>query len=424
MSPFPIRKVQTNETVLIIGSGIAGTMAAWLLSEAGYKVTVLERLKEPFDGTSRGVRAINAAGRYPWSWDTAIECLHSSILLKKLLPFAFSSELMRFLVVDTKNVHNPVKNVPPMSLEQYINFHTAIKDYYQSLPKRDQVLGKAKDLFRVMDKGELENFTNIVGGIESKESLFNIELVREFLLKQLSENKVEIKTQREVYSVKKRGSGWLIGCRSLADGSLSEHSSDIVINSAGYNSIFLSPELKRKKPDVALRLQLFTQLNIDKKTQQSYPFTCELVPGLIDYYTFKDGKATLLGYPTIIGKEELSKQGVWEVPQKWDDLMTSKQQRYEDEVEKLIKLAQTTFMPKLKFTSIESVRLGIATSFSHEPWKKTLLRLSQGHDGWYDLVPTKASHALNLALEISEAIVGATLKKRKYSLSKFISGIS
>jgi len=89
-----------DERVFVIGSGIAGCTAAWVLSEAGYAVTILEQLDMPFSSTSIGALGIHLGGRYPKDWKTAVECLHSGILMKKLMGFAFSDSKLRFLMAD------------------------------------------------------------------------------------------------------------------------------------------------------------------------------------------------------------------------------------------------------------------------------------------------------------------------------------
>jgi glycerol-3-phosphate dehydrogenase len=148
-----------NETVAVIGSGIAGCLTAYKLASEGYLVTIIEEQRRLFSGTSKYAIQAHLGGLYSGNPETARECLGSAIQVKKAMPFALTERKPFFLVAHDSEI----------SMDEYVSFYNDLANYYGSLPPGDQVFGPPEKFFRILNAEEHNFAKNVEGGIATQE---------------------------------------------------------------------------------------------------------------------------------------------------------------------------------------------------------------------------------------------------------------
>ncbi len=186
---------QINEHITVLGFGIAGGVAAWLLDEVGYKVTILEQNQQAFSGASKDALGLHLGGRYAMDFSTAQECLESGLLFKRLMPFALqeNSQGIRFLIGEKSTV----------DYLAYIQFYNRQRDLYAKLSP-EGIFGPPETFYRELTPGlELIHFKNIVGGVATQEPIYDMQGAKNTLLNTLNARGVEIRTGAQVQGIKK-----------------------------------------------------------------------------------------------------------------------------------------------------------------------------------------------------------------------------
>ncbi len=396
---------EINESVTVIGSGIAGCTTAWVLSEAGYKVRIIEQLDTPFAGTSLGALGIHLGGRYPKSWHTAVECLQSAILMKKAMPFAFGDQALRFLISTNSDI----------SFIDYVDFYTRLKNYYASLPEKDQIFGASEDFFRVLQPHELSNFAHIQGGIATQEPVFNMDRTRHTLLSTLEARSVEIVTSTEVTNIQKdpATSPYSLTLKDKKTNTVTTTTSDIVVNASNYNARILGEHLG-DTPTVKMDLKTFHDVYVDKQTEETYPFPVVILfPGVMHYLPLGNGVASIVGFGETVDSLAVNQGENISLPSHWHNQLQRRSQDRGTWNTSLIENARI-FMPSLDaYATTFDMYPGVAVSFTHDQSSKVQPKVEHNEKlpGYFRVVPTKASHAINLALATLQCVLENSLKK-------------
>jgi hypothetical protein len=392
-----------DETVLVLGSGIAGCTAAWILSEAGYKVSIIEQLDLPFSSTSIGALGIHLGGRYPRHWETATECLQSAILLKKLMPFAFGDQKLRFLVA----------NDSPVDFEAYVNFYNKLKDYYASMPREDQLFGESSEFFRVLRAEELSEFSNVVGGIETQESCFDMDRVRTVLLETLAARNVPMLTSTTVMNIEKVPTDGYKVTVQKEDGADEVIEADNIINAAGPNARVIS-QMLGEMPRCRLDLRTFQDVQLSADARKKYPFPFVVIPGYMHHVPLGPNIESLCGFYETIDTIYVDEGEKLEIPESWREQLQSRSVYNSAEIsEKILSAARERFMPNLGEPRVNCLYPGVAVSFNPEGHIKKQQRVIElpNLPGFYTLTPTKASHALMLSLQALNYMVRDSIQK-------------
>lgn len=391
-----------SQPITIIGSGIAGCVSAWVLSEAGYPITIIEELDEPFNGTSKGALGIHLGGRYPKSWETATECLNSGILMKKLMPFAFGTDTLRFLVAEGSDTDFPT----------YLNFYEQLKQYYASLPEQDQVFGPPDEFYRILSPQELANFNHIQGGIVTQEGLFDMQKTRKVLLDSLAARGTTIITATEVQSVEQIDNGYLLSLKDSHTNKTAKHYTHTLINAGGYNARSIDQQVG-ETPLVKLDLRAFVNITVDEGTQRAYPYPFVVIPGVMHYVPFGNGVSSLVGFSAALDTLVSEENCPIHVPDDWKALFHKGAIDNKQLAQDITTDARENFMPLLSSsTTLHDMEPGIAVSFNHEQFIKKQHSIHTREDlpHYFSIIPTKASHALPLALQLLQVITHESLK--------------
>ena len=417
ISSLPERP-EIDETVLIIGTGIAGCATGWALSEAGYKVGLVEQLDKPFSSTSIGALGIHLGGRYPRDWETATECLQSGIMMKKLMSFAFSDKKLRFLTAEDS----------PLDFDSHVEHYARLQEYYAQLPPEDQVFGEPEDFFRILDTDELEAFTGISGGIETQETCFNMDQVRTVLLRTLMARGALFLTSTEVRSISKNeadGAAYKVVVENTNSGAVQELHAETVVNAAGPQTRAIGQELE-EMPRSRLDLRFFQDIKIDEEVQEKYPFPFVVMPGYMHYVPLGEGVASLVGFAETIDTLEAEPSQESHLPNSWREQLAGRQV-HESEARSaaILDAARERFMPHLGDVAVEATFPGVAVSFNSESHIKKQLPVEQLPDmpNYYRINPTKASHAIGLALEVTDFAIAASTRAGRVVASDYLADI-
>jgi|GEM_PF-3506939 len=419
VASLPERAV-IDEHVVIIGTGIAGCTTAWALSEAGYNVTLVERLDTPFSSTSIGALGIHLGGRYPKDWETAVECLQAGIKMKKMMGFAFSDSRLRFLTAQDS----------PIDFNSHVQHYRKLREYYGQLPVEDQMFGKPEDFFRIMEPAELAAFSGISGGIETQEACFDMDRVRSVLLRTLEARGATLLTSTEVLGVSKKSggddTGYSISFRNLKTGAADTLQAGIVVNAAGPQARTIGQGLN-DMPQSRLDLRFFQDLKLDDQGQASYPFPFVVMPGYMHYVPLGNGVSSLVGFSETIETIHVEQDEELSLPLSWQQQLSA-QRVYgsEERSAAIIAMARERFMPHLGSAVVQATYPGVAVSFNPEQHIKRQRHVQQSADlpNYYAVVPTKASHALGLALEVTKKVIESSLRTGKItSVSGYLADI-
>jgi glycine/D-amino acid oxidase-like deaminating enzyme len=396
-----------SETIFVLGTGIAGSTAGWVLSEAGYKIVFIEQLDAAFSGTSIGALGIHLGGRYFKDPVTAVQCLESGIKFKRLMSFAFSSKRLRFLVARDS----------PISLDAYIKFYRDMRGTYATLSDSDHLFGPPETFFRVLRSNELAAFNDISGGIETQERCFAMDRVRSVLTGTLRARGAQFLTSRQVINIDKTqvkggGSGFRIATKNLCTGQVEFFTSRYVVNATGFSARLLGQRLGHM-PQCRLDLRFFHDVRISKKAQSRYPFPFVVIPGYMHYIPLGDRISSLVGFKETLETLHVGSGEKLILPKSWQEQLLKRRvvEGYQRSAE-IISTARDRFMPQLGRAVTHAVYPGVAVSFDPEQHIKRQARIERLPElpGYFVMAPTKASHSITLALEILRHVIADSLR--------------
>lgn len=391
-----------DENVTVVGSGITGCTTAFLLRSEGYNVNILEEREHIFSGTSMGPIQAHLGGFYSSSPDTAFECLNSAILLKKFMPFALREQKARFLVANKSEI----------SLDDYILFYQGLANYYASLKPEDQVFGSPSDFFRILGTNDYKFATNIVGGITTQEPGLNMVSAGYTLLTSLKNMGVNILTNHAVRGIEKRGDRFRLEVSSQ-DG-VKEFFADYVVNASGYKARLLDHEMgDRTFYKLYLKAWNIVKTNVNMR---SIPPLYVVRGGFIHYSPLDDEQAILFSSTedgTYLDSITYNENEAPSLPLEWEETIqsgliydkTNRQRR-------IIERAKDEFLPTAEMAPSELIP-GVAVSYDNSIGERKQKDINEVTPGYITLVPTKATHALPLAIKTRDRLRERSREKGK-----------
>lgn len=192
----------SNQNIVILGAGVAGSLGALNLADKGIKVDLVEKKDELMGATSRINPGRWGLGFHYENQETALAYLHASIEFGKVYPpskFAIGRDkpggyLQRGRYFVVKNL--PEQGIPSLfPKERVLATYEAIKQEYKRLCELDpsnMIFGDPEKIYRILDPSEYKNDVNmdIVDiGIETGECLLDVEFFRKHLIEKLRNNK-------------------------------------------------------------------------------------------------------------------------------------------------------------------------------------------------------------------------------------------
>ena len=175
------------ETACVIGGGIHGMMTAIALQAAGFKVIILEKNKNILEGTSGATHNRAHMGyHYPRSIETAKECIDGLNYFNEKYPSA---------LYFPKDVYYIIEKNSKTSVAEYKQFCNNMNiPYIEELP------------LEYIKPGLIES------GFKVSEPIFDINILRKNLNKQIKENNIRLKTSTELVSFKPYLGGYKLIC--------------------------------------------------------------------------------------------------------------------------------------------------------------------------------------------------------------------
>lgn len=396
---IPCAQPRTSERVAVIGSGIAGCLAAQALAQCGYRVQIFEERPEPFSGTSATAVQAHLGGLYSGSTQTARECLDSAVKIKKTMPYALNNREAMFLVAERSDI----------DVDSYLAFYEDLAGYYESLPSEDHVFGRPDDFFRIASADEYGFAKGIAGGIITKEPGLDMISTKNVLLGRLASFGVRILVDSEVVGVQTKSHGRFMLSVQNKD-RVNNHIFDQVVNAGGYKCRVLDHELG-DRTQYNLSLEAKAILRDVTNAAPLPPFY--VVRGHFMHLTPVDNHglvclntATRDGGYVDTATYQANSVGL---PESWHRIMTTgilpdatARQR------SMIEYANDNFLINRHFEQVDLIP-GVSTSFSSSRQNRTQKSVSVIIPGWQTIIPTKVTHALGLAHQVADNALGHSM---------------
>jgi len=377
-----------REKIGVIGSGIAGSLVAHDLALQGYRVTVLEERPEPFSGASANAAHAHLGGLYSGSAQTAQECLASAIEIKKTMPYALTNQRTAFLVAEQS----------AMPFEDFTAFYAGLRDHYGTLPAEDQVFGRPESFFRVLEPGEYAFAKNVAGGIMTQEVNLDMARARRTLMGRLHELGVTMLTGTKVTGVDMRRDQFRLTVKdNIGRGRMNF---DQVVNAGGYKARLLDHQLGDRTP---YNLFLKTWNVVRNNGKPLPPFFIVRGDFMMHVPLTGDRQGLSVMNGTDSGSYIDNLQYTVDspaVPEEWEEILRSGVIADASERQAaILEYAGDNFLKEVG--NFEPVQLipGVATSFSSSRQDRTQRGARIVQPGWQTIVPTKATHGLELARE-------------------------
>lgn len=378
----------TPETVAVIGSGIAGSLTAEGLAQAGYDVTVIEERPEFFNAASANAAHAHMGGLYSGNLQTAQQCLLSAIDAKKTTPYILTEQKTAFLVAEESE----------MSLPEFTDFYSDLREFYGSLPQHDQVFGDPEKFFRMLRPEEYAFAKNIAGGIMTQEVNLDMPRARATLFENIQALGGTILTGASVKEARQRNGYFDLTVEK--DSQRQVLAFDQVVNAGGHKTRLLDHQLGDQ-----------TQYNLFLKT---WNIVRNIGQPLPPFFIVRGDFMMHIPKPRQAGQEPLSVMNATDsgsyidslvygaddpqLPQEWEDILRTGTVPNEAQRQaKILSYAAESFI--VDASTIEPVRMvpGVATSFSGSRQNRTQRGATMVQPGWQSIVPTKATHGLELA---------------------------
>jgi len=262
--------------IIIIGAGIHGLTSGIELAKAGYDVTILDKNKEIFQGTSGATHNRAHLGyHYPRSIVTAKECIKGLYNFSEKYPEAIEDKFQSFYMIEKSG------NV---SLKEYENFCKEINIPFNNAWPQEEFLNR-----------EL-----LEGGTLTCEPIFDINKLRIILLKEVEKYNIKLILSAELVDFEKGNDTYLLMYKT-DEKTFTGIYADIIINAtyAYYNNILkildLEEDYKKYKIQYTEVIVVESDIELPSITIMDGPF-CSIMryAGMPNKYLLYDVKNSTL----------------------------------------------------------------------------------------------------------------------------------
>jgi glycine/D-amino acid oxidase-like deaminating enzyme len=354
----------SNESVVVIGAGLAGCFVACELRRRGYgEVVLVEQLDSVCSVGPRVVTEIHAGGEYPFDWQSAVDCLHGLAVLLRTLPAGAASKPRTQLLIAEGTASSELDG------ERYSAFLGKLRLEYEKMvrarPALEQDICGVNDFWRRLDPDEYAGVINVESGFETPQRGILPRDLTDTMNAALRNNGVNVRLGHEVLSVSRRSAGdfkvrvaaaarvFDIDCSQLV---LANHVRGFAMATSLGDPNFLPP------PSIFVALRMIAE--VDYADHRRFPAPTRLM--LEGSYGAMDAPlgtgSALVYHPPISHIDIRELQAPFDIPREWLDRRVSPLPEDEDRASSIVARAADIAYPYLQAASIRQPRLAIAVN--------------------------------------------------------------
>lgn len=195
-----------NESVVVIGAGLAGCFLACDLRRRGYgQVILVERLDRICGVGPRVVTELHAGGEYPFDPRSAVDCLHGLAVLLRVLPTTALTKPRSHILIAEGTA------ATELPADRYADFLTRLRCAYEEMvrldPKLEEDICPVSQFWRRLTPDEYADVRNVAGGFETPQRGVLPDVLAAAVEQSLRSWGVEVRLGHDVTSVVRRGRG-------------------------------------------------------------------------------------------------------------------------------------------------------------------------------------------------------------------------
>lgn len=195
-----------DESVAVIGGGIAGSLLAIELKRVGYgRVVLFEAAPDIFRVATRGVSELHSGAEYPFDARTGEDCIRALVAFRRRhAGLSLAKPKTHFLVSEGSRSDG-------LTLARYVEHLDVIKTEYERLirldPTVEDILGEPSKLWRRLAPDEYGDVLNTAAGYETPQQGLDTEALAIYVKASMAEVGVELHLGSTVTDVERRGAG-------------------------------------------------------------------------------------------------------------------------------------------------------------------------------------------------------------------------
>ena len=435
-------------TGIVIGMGIGGISSAiqagQLENQDGTpyfdKLYVAEALPEPYMGTSLRAARGHLVGEYPFADDnyrTIRSCLVGSLHARQMInPLDFvTAESPMVFALAKGSQHKPKHALEPLSESQtqdvfltnldvgqrmYANYFEELASAYGPEKAAEMFFGWPDKMYEILAPKDYEQFLPAASiAVQTQEYGFDIVRLGHYLVRRLEElshrGHVEILTSHEVIGAEKKDKGFKLTC---SNGKVLE--ADVVINASWQNFYTLDAQIApeyMKNLEVNVYARGMAHIDISKMPPHhpSYFMLLGSLGGMDASFNRNEAFLYLPGelvdgqQGAYLGQTKLSSIQP-ALPKDFLELLAMPKERRLEIAQGFLQVQQAKFPYLNQATAIDlkiSPTLTIQrTSNQDRLEERPREQILQPTNGWFSVVPTKATYFATMSLDVTRRVVG------------------
>jgi len=429
------------ENIAVIGGGYTGAISAILLAQKKdqnsiplYKVTLLEKKEQLFNGASKSPGRLHLGGEYPLDEETAFACLDGAITFKQMFGEGVLTDIpeVRYLVskesqesgeLTVDNVISSYSKIKKKYSESIDKISAALSEEQKSKNKKEAqqtaselLFGPPEELFSTLSKEQLEDTPGFVGGIATKERGLNPVRLGTHLETLLKKSGVNVRTGVNVDSVKKNENDYTINI-SKNNGKETLKTQQ-VINASWEGAYRLNNN--SNQPDQHIHLRAIALVDISRLNSPPKYASFGLIGETGGMLSPFNDKLALFYSPTeqnaYIDSTILNNKKTTP-PENWDSLQKP------DDKEKRIDSYQSALenrYPKFKDAKVIDLVIRPTIAIDPELSKRRHINVFETTEGMHTAISTKATFSAMTAQQVVKSVMQRSGHQIKQSTSLLI----